>query len=131
MSGINFINNGDPEESPELYENECDRINYAQTHLTKKNGEKIACNQVKEESRSDLYQMYCHYLDTIGKSNQKEWSSATKFWRTIKDWCSDKEKKWGQSVRLFDDEETGVKKVEIKPIEMRDLLKEHIHLLWC
>ena len=128
MSGINHINAGDDEESPELYEKERERIEWEKTHLKKQNGEIIECNKHKSDSRADIYSLYENYLDNLGMSNCKEFIDATKFWRKIREWCEDKEGKWGKAVSLETDE-NGVNICVVKPIEMRECLKEHIHLL--
>ena len=128
MSGINHINAGDDEETPELYKTECERIAWEKTHLKKQNGEEIACNKWKSDSRADIYCMYESYLECLGMSAQKEFIDATKFWRKIREWCEDKEGKWGKAISLETDE-NGVNICVVKPIEMRECLEEFIHLL--
>ncbi len=128
IEGINLINNGDPDTSPDLFQTESERINWEKTHLTKQDGKtKIYCNQTKSFSRMELWEQYENYLDHLGKTNAKEWSDATKFWRKISSWI-DASDDWKRAIELYDDD-NGIKCCSIKPIEMRRLIEEFRHLL--
>ena len=127
IEGINMINKGDENESPELYQEEEMRIREEKTSLERADGTKIYCNQPKSFSRMELWEQYENYLDLIGKTNAKEWSDATKFWRKIMSWCDGRDD-WKRAVELYEDD-NGIKCCSIKPIEMRRLIEEFKHLL--
>jgi len=127
IEGINLINTGDPENSPELYQKECERILYEKTHLKRKNGTLVACNQPTEFTRMELWEQYEDYLDLIGKQNAKEWADATKFWRKICSWINSDES-WSRALELFDND-NGSKSVRIHPIELRECISGYSHLL--
>ena len=91
-------------------------------------GEVIECNKHITESKADIYEQYQSYLDGMGMTSQKDYTDATKFWRNIKEWIEDPESKWGEAISLVE-KENGVRCAVVRPIEMRDCLREHIHLL--
>jgi len=131
MSGINHINAGESdgsEEEQETYLQECERIDWDKTHLLNQKGEVIECNKHITESKADIYEQYQSYLDGMGMTSQKDYTDATKFWRNIKEWIEDPESKWGEAISLVENE-NGVRCAVVRPIEMRDCLREHIHLL--
>ena len=128
ISGINNINAGDPDESPELYMEEVERIEYEKTHLKRKNGDVIDCNKHKKDSKADIWEMYAEYLDHMGFHDYLTKTDCTKFWRKIGSWVNDKQNLWNKAIE-FEENENGVSIAIVKPIEMRECLKEIQHLL--
>jgi len=127
IEGICLANNADPEIEPNKYAAEVQRIREEKTNLTRADGTKIFCNQPKSLSRMELWEQYENYLELIGKTNAKEWSDATKFWRKIMSWI-DNRPGWDKAMELYDDD-NGIKCCSIKPIEMRRMIEEYKHLL--
>ena len=128
LSGINNINAGDAETSPEKYMEEVERIEYERTHLKRKDGSLILCNQHKRDSKADIWEMYMEYLENMGFEDYLKHTNATKFWREIGGWVNDKQSLWNKAI-TFDKDENGVSIAIVKPIEMRECLAEHQHLL--